>query len=99
MKAVTGATAVQRGGVRGVEAVTSTMVDPQVNRMHTAKKIFRGCGGSEGNTIELITVTWETQRHGSEMEDEGDSGSGNSHRSTVIQPMVWSELQANGIQK
>lgn len=33
------------------------MVEPQAKRMHTAKKIFRGCGGSEGNTNELITVT------------------------------------------
>lgn len=37
---------------------TSTMVDPQVSRMHTAKKMLRGCGGTEGKTNELITVTW-----------------------------------------
>lgn len=36
------------------------MVDPQVSRMHTAKKILRGCGGTEGKTNELITVTKTT---------------------------------------
>lgn len=33
------------------------MIDPQANRMHTAKKTFNGRGGIEGNTNELITVT------------------------------------------
>lgn len=37
---------------------TSTMVDPQVRRMQTAKKMLRGCGGTEGKTNELMTVTW-----------------------------------------
>lgn len=38
------------------------MVDPQVSRMHTAKKTLSGCGGSEGKTNELITVTWKRRR-------------------------------------
>lgn len=37
--------------------VTSTRVDPQANRMHTAKKTLSGRGGNEGKTNELITVT------------------------------------------
>lgn len=37
---------------------TSTMVDPQVSRIHAAKKMLRGCGGTEGKTNELMTVTW-----------------------------------------
>lgn len=39
----------------------STMVDPQANRMHTAKKTFSGRGGNEGKTNELITVTRTTR--------------------------------------
>lgn len=42
--------------------VTSTIVDPQANRMHTAKKTLSGRGGNEGNTNELITVTWKTKQ-------------------------------------
>lgn len=38
----------------------STIVDPQVNKMHTAKNTFSGRGGVEGNTNELITVTRTT---------------------------------------
>lgn len=45
-----------------VDIVTSTMVDPQASRMHTAKKTLSGCGGNEGNTNELITVTWKTKQ-------------------------------------
>lgn len=33
------------------------MDDPQVRRIHTAKKTLRGCGGRAGKTNELITVT------------------------------------------
>lgn len=42
--------------------VTSTMVDPQASRMHTAKKILSGCGGNDGKKNELITVTWKTKQ-------------------------------------
>lgn len=42
---------------------TSTMVDPQVSRMHTAKKMLRGCGGTEGKTNELTTVTWRKKTY------------------------------------
>lgn len=38
------------------------MVDPQASRMQTAKKTLSGCGGNDGNTNELITVTWNTKR-------------------------------------
>lgn len=37
------------------------MVDPQANRMHTAKKTFSGRGGSEGKTNELMTVSNTTR--------------------------------------
>lgn len=38
----------------------STIVDPQVNKMHTAKNTFSGRGGAEGKTNELIIVTRTT---------------------------------------
>lgn len=38
----------------------STIVDPQVNKMQTAKNTFSGRGGVEGNTNELIIVTRTT---------------------------------------
>lgn len=42
--------------------VTNTDVDPQINRIHTAKKTLSGRGGSAGNTNEQITVTWWANR-------------------------------------
>lgn len=36
------------------------MVDPQVNRMHTAKNTLSGRGGVEGKTNELMIVTKTT---------------------------------------
>lgn len=38
----------------------STIVDPQVKKMHTAKNTFSGRGGVEGKTNELIIVTRTT---------------------------------------
>lgn len=38
----------------------STIVDPHINKMHTAKNTLSGRGGVEGNTNELMIVTRTT---------------------------------------
>ena len=42
--------------------LTSSNVEPQIRRIQAAKKMLRALGGSDGNTKELMTVTYDSRK-------------------------------------